>query len=457
MSRLPIRLKLTLAFALAVILVFAGTGLFLHLRLGADLDESIDAGLRSRAADLVALITEGSVELEKTAVPGLAAESQSFTQVLESDGTISDATQAIKDTPLLSAAQVDRANSGPIIFDRANPLDPAEPIRVVAAPAREEDRTRIAAVATSLEPREEALEGLATLLLIGAPVAVLLISLAGYALAAAALRPVDAMRERADSISASSDGEQLPVPPADDEISRLGKTLNQMLGRLQEALVRERQFVADASHELRTPLAILKGEIELALEERPSREELLDAMASVGEETDRLVRLAEDLLVVARSDDRSLPLRIETFDAPRMGARIQARFAGRSRESSRAIKFDPGGVTSITADPLRIEQALVNLVDNALRYGEGDIRLSFADAGDAVVLGVEDRGPGFPAAFLERAFERFTRGDEARTRGGSGLGLSIVQVIAEAHGGSAEAANLTPGARVSIRIPRPQS
>ncbi len=457
MSRLPIRIRLTLAFALAVIVVFAGTGLFLHLRLGEELGESIDAGLRSRAADLVALITEGSVELEKTEVPGLAPESRSFTQVLESDGAIDDATRAIREIPLLNAAQVDRASSRPILFDRANPLDPAEQIRVVAAPAREEDRVRIAVVATSLQPREEALAGLTTLLLLGGPIAVLLISIAGYTLAAAALRPVEAMRLRADSISAEAGEEQLPVPAADDEISRLGKTLNLMLGRLRGALARERRFVADASHELRTPLAILKGEVELALEQRPTREDLLKTMASVGEETDRLVRLAEDLLVVARTDDHGLPIRIETFDARELGVRVLARFEQRAREEQRALVFDPGEVQTIAADPLRVEQALVNLLDNALRHGEGDVTLSFAAAQDDVKIEVADRGPGFPPELTERAFDRFTRGDQARGRGGAGLGLSIVRVIAEAHGGSARAENSVHGATVTVRIPQEAS
>ena len=454
MSRLPIRARLTLAFALAVTLVFAGTGLFLYLRLGAELDQTLDTGLRSRAADLVALITEGSVELEKTEVPGLAASSLSLTQVLASDGGIDDATRAIRDRPLLTPAQAAQAHAGPIVFDRKSPLPTGEPIRVVAAPATEEGRTRIAVVAASLTPRAEALSGLAALLLLGGPVAVALISLAGYLLAGAALRPVEAMRTRAEQISAGPGEELLPVPPARDEISRLGETLNRMLERLRAALARERRFVADASHELRTPLSILKGEVDLALEQRPDREALLTTLSSVGEETERLVRLAEDLLVVARSDDHGLPLRIEVVDVLVLGERLRSRFEARARAAERDLIFDAGGVGDISADVLRIEQALVNLLDNALRYGAGEVTLTFETALGGVRIAVADRGPGFPEALLDHAFERFTRGDDARGHGGSGLGLAIVRTIVEAHGGSARAENTATGAIVSLWIPQ---
>ena len=455
MSRLPIRARLTLAFALAVTLVFAGTGLFLYLRMGAELDRSLDAGLRSRAADLVALITEGSVELEKTEVPGLAADSLSLTQVLAADGAIDDATRAIRDVPLLTPTQAARARSGPIVFNRTSPLAAGEPIRVVAAPAREEGRIRIAVVAASLAPRAEALNGLAALLLLGGPVAVALISLAGYLLAGAALGPVEAMRARAEQISAGPGQELLPVPPARDEISRLGETLNRMLARLRGALARERRFVADASHELRTPLSILKSEVDLALEERPDREALLKTMSSVGEETERLIRLAEDLLVVARSDERGLPLRIEVIDAPALGERLRSRFEPRARAAGRGLAFDAGGVDRLSADILRIEQALVHLLDNALRYGAGEVNLTFGTVGEGVRIAVTDRGPGFPDALLEHAFERFTRGEDARRKDGSGLGLAIVRTIAEAHGGQARAENSAAGTTVDIWLPQP--
>ena len=163
-------------------------------------------------------------------------------------------------------------------------------------------------VGESLEQRRRALEGLHTLLAIGGPLALLVASLAGYAVAAAALRPVERMRRRAAELTGEAEG-RLPVPPSRDEIARLGDTLNAMLGRLQAVLARERSFVSDASHELRTPLAILRTELELALRGHSTRDELEDAVRSAAEETERLNQLADDLLVIARSDQGRLPVR----------------------------------------------------------------------------------------------------------------------------------------------------
>jgi signal transduction histidine kinase len=275
----------------------------------------------------------------------------------------------------------------------------------------------------------------------------------GYALAAAALRPVERMRRHAAAVTAAETSERLPVPPANDEISRLGHTLNEMLARLEVAFKRERAFVSDASHELRTPLAILRTELELALRGEHTREELEDALRSAAEESERLSRLAEDLLVIARSDQGRLPVRPERIEAGEMLTRVAGRFRTRARAEGRPLAPDPSPGVTLQADPARIEQALANLVDNALHHGEGTVRLSARTVDGQVELHVSDEGPGFPPDFLPRAFERFTRADEARTRGGTGLGLAIAAAIAAAHGGTAHAANGALGADVWISLP----
>jgi signal transduction histidine kinase len=276
-------------------------------------------------------------------------------------------------------------------------------------------------------------------------VALLLASLAGYALASAALRPVEAMRRRAAAISHEEPGQRLPVPRTSDEIGRLGETLNEMLDRLEAAFERERAFTADASHELRTPLAILKAELELALREGRSPEELRAALESAAEETDRLVQLAEDLLAIARLDDGRLALRPAPLDASELAAATAARFHARAEEGGRSVRASVDGDVSIEGDRERLEQALGNLVDNALRHGEGDVLVEAVESDGRVELHVRDSGPGFPPDFIDRAFERFTRGDAARSRGGAGLGLAIVAAVAESHGGGAHAANLPGG------------
>lgn len=307
------------------------------------------------------------------------------------------------------------------------------------------DEQIAASPATAAEAREERDETLATLLgllLVGGPAALALATLAGWLLAGAALGPVEAMRRRAAEISAETTGERLPVPAARDEIHRLGTTLNAMLDRLDAGLRRERRFVADASHELRTPLALLQTELELALRRPRTAEEQEAALRSAAEEVDRLVRLAEGLLLLAAAEERALQ---------------RTRFPVRDLVDGVARRFgiEAGGADGeLHADRLRLESALGGLVDNALRHGAAPVRIEAVREGDRILLRVADAGPGFPPAFLEHAFERFSRADEARTGGGAGLGLAIAAAVARAHGGEAVARNRPGGgAEVELALP----
>jgi len=262
------------------------------------------------------------------------------------------------------------------------------------------------------------------------------------------------MRRRAAEISAETPGDRLPVPRTGDEIERLGETLNAMLARLESALDRERAFVADAGHELRTPLTHLRTELELALRHGESPEELRSALRSSSDEADRLAQLAEDLLLIARSDGGELPLRLEHLEASELLSSAARRFEWRAQQADRPLLVEAGAGLQVRADRVRLEQALGNLVDNALRYGAGSVRLTAGASDGQVELHVTDEGGGFPPEFLQRAFERFSRPGSARLGGGSGLGLSIVSVVARAHGGSAHAANREGrGADVWISLP----
>jgi signal transduction histidine kinase len=262
------------------------------------------------------------------------------------------------------------------------------------------------------------------------------------------------MRARAEEISTAAPDERLPVPATRDEVARLGETLNEMLGRIGDAMERERAFVADASHELRTPLAILRAELDLALAQGRSPEELRAALASAAEETDRLTQLSEDLLTIAQTERGELPLRLEPLRLADTFAAVERRFARRAAEAGRRIEVGDGGELEPRADRLRLDQAIGTLVDNALRYGDGTIALAARRAGPAVEVHVVDEGEGFPPDFLPRAFERFSRAPGVRGDG-SGLGLAIVATVAAAHGGSAGAANRPEGgADVWLVVPR---
>jgi signal transduction histidine kinase len=292
--------------------------------------------------------------------------------------------------------------------------------------------------------------------LIAGPLAILLASLAGYGLAAAALRPVEALRRRADSVTPATPA-TLPVPRARDEISRLAVTLNHMLERLQAAIEHERRFVADASHELRTPVALLRTELELALRRPRSEEELRRALRSALDETERLSRLADDLLLLARAEQGPMPVRREPVELDPLLETVARRFDARDDQAGRAVSAEPSHL-AVDADPTRIRQALDNLVANALTYGDGDVTLLAREESFVIELHVLDRGAGFDDAFLARAFDRFSRADEARGRGGAGLGLSIVELIADAHGGTAGARNRQGGgADVWITIAKEES
>ena len=424
-------------------ILLTGAGIALSLLVAANLDSTIDDGLAARAGDAAAVVKA------RTGESALDNTGEAFAQVLDSTGTVVDTTNGAGAASLLDRESVERARKGVVIVERR--ASDGAAIRLLARPANGTDE--IVVVGEPLAQRERALGALHALLAIGGPIALLIASFVGYILAAAALRPVERMRRHAAAVTAAGTSERLPVPDTNDEIGRLGRTLNEMLARLEVAFKRERAFVSDASHELRTPLAILRTELELALRGTHTKVELEDALRSAAEESERLSGLADDLLVIARSDQGRLPVRPEPLEAGEVLERVAGRFQTRARAEGRPLTADPSPGVTLNADLARIEQALANLVDNALTYGHGTVMLSARADNGSVELHVSDEGNGFPPDFLPRAFERFTRADEARTRGGTGLGLAIAAAVAGAHGGSAHAQNIEGGADVWIALP----
>ena len=435
MSRIPIRLRLTLAFAIAMAIVLAATGAFVYFRVSAALDEAVNESLDNRLADARALAQNG--------ISDLRLEEEAFTEITPPGETI------------LSPAELQEAKSGSLEVERGGVPMVDGPLRIRAQVIETDGGRRLVVAGTTLGDRNDALRQLLAALLIVAPIALLLSSALGYWLSRAALRPVEEMRVEAAAISGEDPGRRLHPGKARDEITRLGETLNAMLGRLERAIARERSFVADASHELRTPLALMKTELDLALRKPRSAPELEQALRSAEAETDRLARLAEDLLVLAQADDGRLPLRRDDVRAADLLETVQHAFQSRAEATGRTIQAEASNGVALSGDRLRLEQALGNLVDNALRHGAGDVRLSALDNNGRVELHVVDEGQGFPPDFLPRAFERFGRADDARTSEGAGLGLALAAAIAQAHRGSAHAANRDGGgADVWLSIPQ---
>jgi two-component system, OmpR family, sensor kinase len=439
-SRIPIRVRLTLGFAAAMAVVLAGVGLFVYQRVANELLGTVDQALLGQAREE---IRTGNVDLDTESGPTLA---QSFGPI----GQLSHS-QPRQLPPLVGRRVVAEALAGRRVWlDERLPHRRGE-WRVLAQPVPAGNGAVV--LARSLEPRNESLDHLQHELLIFLPLALLAASLGGYALAAGALRPVEVLRRRAEAVT-PGEPSKLPVPPAGDEVSRLAQTLNEMLARLQAAVEHERRFVADASHELRTPLALLQTELDLALRRPRSREELENALRSAADDTQRLSRLADDLLLIARADQGPLPIRREVVAAGDLLADAATRFGNRASSVGRELRVAATDL-HVEADPLRAGQALVNLVDNALTHGEGTVELWAEQRGGLVELHVADAGSGFPLEFRDRAFDRFSRADEARSGGGSGLGLSIVELVAAAHGGDAGLTeSRSGGADVWISLPQ---
>jgi two-component system OmpR family sensor kinase len=436
-NRLPIRLRLTLVFALAMAVVLALAGSLVYLRVSSSLNNALDEQLRSRAQDVSALVRrDGSL---KSTSGGLIEHGETFAELLGTNGKVLDSTLPVGPTllsPKLAAAAERRA----VFFDKSKVPGLDEPARMLALPVVRGNQQFVLIVGATRQNRVETLTSLRHAFFIGGPLALVLASLAAYILAGAALRPMEAMRRRAADITASSLDERLPVPDTNDEVARLGDTLNQMLERIDAGLARERRFVADASHELRTPLASLKTELELALRHARSREELEETIRAAAQDTERLARIANDLLLLARADQGRVPLRRQQVDVADVLETVATRFQPRAERERRRVFVAAGEPFVVRADRTLLEQALGNMVDNAFNHGAGDITLKAERRNGSAELHVVDEGKGFPPDVLDRAFEPFSRGRTGNVDG-AGLGLAIVETIAEAHEGHARVAS----------------
>ncbi len=282
-------------------------------------------------------------------------------------------------------------------------------------------------------------------LLAGVPLVALLVGALSWVLVGRALRPVEAIRSEVEAISGSSMHRRVPEPPTDDEIGRLARTMNAMLGRLQGAALRQRQFVSDASHELRSPVAAIRTDVEVALREGPAADWPAVGRAVLAEE-DRLERLLSDLLVLAAGEEGG-PVGAAPVDL----AALATAEAARARRVPVEVAA-PATPARAAGSPDALRRALSHLVDNAARHARSRVVVTVAPGR----LVVDDDGPGIADDDRERVFERFTRLDDARARdqGGAGLGLAVVRSIAARHGGTARVdASPLGGARLVVELP----
>ena len=441
-ARWPLRVRVALAFLASTVVALAGLGVFVHVRMGEALDERLRDTITVEADRLAALPEPAQLE----AVRALGGDVHA--QALTSQGDVQASSRLVAAPLLGSTANVETLDAGShyregvvMVFDDDSAADgeqEAERERALMLVRRTDDGYLV--VGTSREDADEALAQLRGQLLVGGLLAVVVAGGLGYAVAGAGLRPIERMRIRAATISDRSAGERLPLPSADDELRRLAVTLNAMLERLDEGLQRERRFVAEASHELRTPLTLMLTEIELALARPRPPEELTQALHSLNDEVRRLIALADDLLERAGAEGASLPIEADPVDLVSLVTRVADRF--RAAAGGRAISVTARRPIQVQGDDTRLDRALSNLIDNALRHGAGDIAIDVRATSDGAVLTVTDEGAGFPP------------GDTSHP-GRTGLGLTIVREIVRAHGGTVDVRRDDDHTRVRVELASP--
>jgi two-component system, OmpR family, sensor kinase len=453
MRRIPLRLRLTLAFATGMALVLVALGVLLHARFAAGLTGGIDQELRSRAQVILSAIArQGPSAI--AARGDLIDPDEAFGQVLDRSGRIVDSSQGVSAAPMVTVATLRSAAGRPVtsVTTRVTGVD--DDVRLLIVPAPEVGGApAFVIVGSTLGDRNEALGTLTELLAVFGLAALALASFAGWLLAGAALRPVERMRIEASAISVSELDRRLALPPADDELRRLGSTLNDLLARLEEAFRTESRFLDQASHELRTPLAVLKMELDLAASTpSSSREEMRAGLEAASVEADRLVRLAEDLLVLARVNRGRLPVRRTATDVRELIESVCRAHRARAQAAGITLACEaPECVAWV--DPSRIRQALEDLVDNALRHAGSTVRVSARMANAALDFEVGDDGPGFPPSILAEIPSPFAQSDGAApASGGVGLGLPIVGAVAAAHGGVLRLSNLPSGGAIATIV-----
>lgn len=308
-------------------------------------------------------------------------------------------------------------------------------------------------VGRSLDTVEDTVETVTGLVAGGLPPLLGLLGLAAWLLTGRALAPVEAIRAEVDVISSTQLDRRVPEPQGEDEIARLARTMNGMLGRLEESVLRQRRFTADASHELRSPLAAIRQHAEVSLA-HPTRYPGAELAGTVLAEALRMQRLIDDLLLLSKADEPALEHPREPVDLDDLVFAEAARL-----RSDTSLRVDTGQVSAgrVDGDPDALRRLLRNLTDNAARHASRQVQLGLAETDGDVLLTIEDDGPGIPEQQREHVLKRFVRLDQSRARddGGSGLGLAIVVELARAHNARLRITQgELGGARVELRLPR---
>ncbi len=444
--RRSLRARLTLITSAGLALALTGAAVLLANALRVSITRELDDSARQGAVTVVALIDQNRLPSPVPVAPGTLT-----VQVLDAQGRITDTSPgADRLVPMLPLAQARAAaRAGQARMLAGPPLGMPSLLRVVAVGA---SGHQVVIAAVSYAQVHDSLGTLGKALLIGTPLLFGLLALAIWLVTGYTLRPIAELRRGAAEVTETGVPRDLPVPPARDEVRSLAVTLNDMLSRLADAQQRQRDLVSDTAHELRSPIASIRAQLEVALD-HPDGLDWPETARDVHADTLRLARLTEDLLLLARLDGQHL--RRKHTDLSAMCVSVAARYTA----ARVPVRADAPAPCVVAGDPDALSRLVVNLLDNAVRHAASRVCVSVRGDEGWAVLVVSDDGPGIPAEDAERAFGRFSRLDNARSRTGeegvqgSGLGLAIVRSTAEAHGGSATLGDAGPGLRAVVRLP----
>lgn len=455
MKSLSIGARLTIWYSLILALSLCLFGAIAYFAMSHSIRANIDPSLRQRVRAVRDIIQED-------APSGLAALQDEFRELADSEGAEARLRVAYADGATIFASPDMQAAREP---RRAQ--DATHPFTARIGNARYrflQDRVGVRGaqydveVASSMQDYDRALERFRIVMYSAAPAFLILAALGGYWLSRRALAPVDEITRAARSIGGQDLSKRIAVPRSSDELRRLADTLNEMLARLEAAFQRVSQFTADASHELRTPVSLVRTSAELALRKPRSDAEYRESLARILDESERISRLIDQLLFLARADSASatLPAIRTDLAAPLQAACAEARALAEAKD----LKFSetiPGSIW-VQGDATSLHRLFVILLDNAVKYtpSGGEINVLLHSDDGYAVADVRDSGIGIAAQDLPHVFERFYRSDPARSRqsGGTGLGLSIGHWIAQAHHGEIRVESLPgKGSNFEVRIP----
>ncbi len=434
-----------------------GASLFLFLSLREQVDRSLLEDLET-VKGLLSNEPNGFVSLRAMHPEENDSSLQRFVEVWAPSGKLLYRSQQLQGQALGGPPPASEGTGEPEPFSMR--LGNGLRVRTASSVYHIEDRRVVLRVAHSEEGPWREVHEMTWVLILGFPIALLLAGFGGYALARKALAPVDAMTHKAERISAEGLNQRIEVENPNDELGNLATVFNSMLSRLEAAFNQLRRFTADASHELRTPLTAMRSVGEVALQDQKTASEYRDVIGSMLEEVDRLTRLVESLLVLSRADAGHVQLQRADISLLALAQESIALVEVLAEEKRQRIALEGDAAAVVSVDRLILRQAIVNLVDNAIKYSPVDsqilVRAHSSSNGDAT-LEVTDHGPGVPPEHRSHIFDRFYRMDAARARewGGAGLGLSIARWAVESHGG--EIGLRSEGAHGStfwIRLPK---